>query len=55
MKDISILNAENRNVASLDVDDQSGGSGQHVRLKGNWRSAYVHFVLRDFEKLLHQK
>lgn len=37
------------------MDDQSDGSGQHVRLSGNWRSAYVHLVLRDFEKLLHQK
>ncbi len=26
-----------------------------MRLSGNWRSAYVHLVLRDFEKLLHQK
>ena len=49
------MNAENRNAASLAVDDQSDGSGQHVRLSGNWRSAYVHLVLRDFEKLLHQK
>ncbi|WP_183607137.1 MlaE family lipid ABC transporter permease subunit [Rhizobium leguminosarum] len=55
MKDISILNAENRNAASLDVDDQADGSGQHVHLSGNWRSAYIHLVLRDFEKLLHQK
>ena len=37
------------------MDDQADGSGQHVRLRGNWRSAYIHFVLRDFEKLLHQK
>lgn len=37
------------------MDDQSDGSGQHVRLSGNWRSASVHLVLRDFEKLLHQK
>ncbi|MDF9819750.1 MULTISPECIES: ABC transporter permease [Rhizobium] len=55
LKDISILNAENRNAASLDVDDQADGSGQHVHLSGNWRSAYIHLVLRDFEKLLHQK
>ncbi|MBB4290113.1 phospholipid/cholesterol/gamma-HCH transport system permease protein [Rhizobium leguminosarum] len=49
------MNAENRNAASLDVDDQADGSGQHVHLSGNWRSAYIHLVLRDFEKLLHQK
>ncbi|AIC27582.1 sulfate transporter/antisigma-factor antagonist domain-containing protein [Rhizobium etli bv. mimosae str. IE4771] len=55
MKDTSILNADNRNAASLAVDDQSAGSGQRARLSGNWRSAYVHLVLRDFEKLLHQK
>ncbi|TAU91572.1 STAS domain-containing protein, partial [Rhizobium leguminosarum] len=55
MKDISILNAENRNAASLDVDDQADGSGQRVRLQGNWRSAYIHLVLRDFEKLLQKK
>ncbi|WP_179038867.1 MlaE family lipid ABC transporter permease subunit [Rhizobium leguminosarum] len=55
MKDTSILNAENRNAASLDVDDQADGSGQRVRLQGNWRSAYIHLVLRDFEKLLQKK
>jgi hypothetical protein len=49
------LNAENRNAASLDVDDQADGSGQRVRLQGNWRSAYIHLVLRDFEKLLQKK
>ncbi|PCK87718.1 organic solvent ABC transporter permease [Rhizobium sophoriradicis] len=49
------MNADNRNAASLAVDDQSAGSGRRVRLSGNWRSAYVHLVLRDFEKLLHQK
>ncbi|QSW93547.1 ABC transporter permease [Rhizobium lentis] len=54
MKDTSILNAENRNAASLQVDDRSDGSAQRVRLSGNWRSAYVHLVLRDFETLLHQ-
>ncbi|WP_027684489.1 ABC transporter permease [Rhizobium leguminosarum] len=55
MKDTSILNAENRNAASLDVDDQADGSGRRVRLQGNWRSAYIHLVLRDFEKLLQKK
>ena len=55
MKDTSILNAENRNAASLQVDDQADGSGQRVRLQGNWRSAYIHLVLRDFEKLLQNK
>ncbi|WP_222010547.1 MlaE family lipid ABC transporter permease subunit [Rhizobium laguerreae] len=55
MKDTSILNAENRNAASLDVNDQADGSGQRVRLQGNWRSAYIHLVLRDFDKLLQKK
>ncbi|MGO7832958.1 MlaE family lipid ABC transporter permease subunit [Rhizobium johnstonii] len=55
MKDTSILNAENRNAASLQVDDQADGSVQRVRLQGNWRSAYIHLVLRDFEKLLQKK
>ncbi|NEH56468.1 STAS domain-containing protein, partial [Rhizobium leguminosarum] len=55
MKDTSILTAENRNAASLQVDDQADGSGQRVRLQGNWRSAYIHLVLRDFEKLLQKK
>ncbi|MBX4902050.1 MlaE family lipid ABC transporter permease subunit [Rhizobium bangladeshense] len=55
LKDTSILNAENRNAASLQVDDRSDGSEQHVRLSGNWRSAYVHLVLRDFEKLRREK
>ncbi|WP_189636963.1 MULTISPECIES: MlaE family lipid ABC transporter permease subunit [unclassified Rhizobium] len=55
MRDTSILNAENRNAASLQVDDRSDGSGQHVRLSGNWLSAYVHLVLRDFEKLQREK
>ncbi|EJZ21802.1 hypothetical protein RCCGEPOP_08105, partial [Rhizobium sp. Pop5] len=49
------MNAENRNAASLEVDDHADGSGQRVRLSGNWRSAYVHFVLRDLEKLVHEK
>lgn len=26
-----------------------------MRLQGNWRSAYIHLVLRDFEKLLQKK
>lgn len=37
------------------MDDQADGSGQRVRLQGNWRSAYIHLVLRDFEKLLQKK
>jgi phospholipid/cholesterol/gamma-HCH transport system permease protein len=33
------------------VDDQANGSGTRVLLEGNWRSANIHLVLKDFEKL----
>lgn len=49
-----ILKPDNRNAASLHVDDQTDGSGQIVHLTGNWRSANIHFVLRDFDKLSHR-
>ncbi|WP_454849649.1 MlaE family lipid ABC transporter permease subunit [Rhizobium binxianense] len=55
MKDTSILKSEKSNAASLHVDDQADGSGQHVRLEGNWRSANLHLVLRDFERLSRQR
>ncbi len=51
MKDTSILKSEPRNAASLHVDDQANGSEVHAHLEGNWRSANIHFVLKDFEKL----
>ena len=51
MKDTSVLKSETRNAASLHVDDQTHGSGQRVHIEGNWRSANLHLVLRDFEKL----
>src|SRR5689334_22778327 len=51
LKDTSILKSEKRNAASLHVDDRAEGSGQHVHLEGNWRSANLHLVLQDFDKL----
>ena len=51
LKDTSHLKSEKRNAASLHVDDRAEGSGQHVHLEGNWRSANIHLVLQDFEKL----
>ena len=51
MKDTSVLKSETRSAASLHVDDHAHGSSQHVQLEGNWRSANLHLVLRDFEKL----
>ena len=54
MKDTSILTPETRNAASLHVDDQADGAGELVRLAGNWRSANIHTVLRDFEKVTHR-
>ncbi len=51
MKDTSVLKSETRNAASLHVDDQSHGAGQLVHIEGNWRSANLHLVLRDFDKL----
>ena len=51
MKDTSVLKSETRNAASLHVDDQSHGAGQFVHIEGNWRSANLHLVLRDFDKL----
>ncbi len=33
------------------MDDQADGRERRVRLEGNWRSAYIHLVLRDFEKI----
>jgi phospholipid/cholesterol/gamma-HCH transport system permease protein len=51
LKDTSVLKSETRNAASLHVDDQTHGSGQRVHIEGNWRSANLHLVLRDFEKL----
>jgi phospholipid/cholesterol/gamma-HCH transport system permease protein len=54
LKDTSILKPETRNAASLHVDDQADGAGERVRLGGNWRSANIHTVLRDFEKVSHR-
>lgn len=51
LKDTSILKSENRNAASLHVDDQANGSGARVHLEGSWRSANIHFILRDFDQL----
>ncbi|WP_208856435.1 MlaE family lipid ABC transporter permease subunit [Rhizobium mesoamericanum] len=51
MKDTSVLKSETRNAASLHVDDQTHGSGRLVHIEGNWRSANLHLVLREFEKL----
>jgi len=51
LKDTSVLKSETRNAASLHVDDQTHGAGQLVHIEGNWRSANLHLVLRDFEKL----
>jgi hypothetical protein len=34
LKDTSILKSENRNAASLHVDDQANGSGTRVHLEG---------------------
>ena len=51
LKDTSILKPEPSKAASLHVDDQANGSGRLVRLEGNWRSANIHTVLKDFEAL----
>ncbi|WP_181459356.1 MlaE family lipid ABC transporter permease subunit [Rhizobium sp.] len=55
MRDTSILKSENRNAASLHVDDQAHGSDTLVHLEGNWRSANIHLVLKDFDKLSAHK
>ena len=51
LKDTSILKPDTSNAASLHVDDQADGTGRRVHLEGNWRSANIHTVLRDFEKI----
>jgi len=51
LKDTSILKPEPSKAASLHVDDQANGNGRTVRLEGNWRSANIHTVIRDFDKL----
>ncbi|NLS05114.1 MlaE family lipid ABC transporter permease subunit [Rhizobium sp. P32RR-XVIII] len=55
LKDTSVLKPETRSAASLYVDDQANGGERRVHLEGNWRSANIHLVLRDFEKISHGK
>ncbi|APO67854.1 sulfate transporter/antisigma-factor antagonist STAS domain-containing protein [Rhizobium gallicum] len=55
LKDTSILKPDTRNAASLHVDDQADGGGRRVHLEGNWRSANIHLVLHDFEKIARAK
>ncbi|KAA0697593.1 MlaE family lipid ABC transporter permease subunit [Neorhizobium sp. P12A] len=45
------LKAAEQNSDSLTIDDRADGSGHRYRLEGNWRSSYIHGVLRRIDDL----
>ncbi|WP_337269869.1 ABC transporter permease [Oryzifoliimicrobium ureilyticus] len=48
---ITNLKPDVRPAASLTVDDDAESGHRRLRMIGNWRSANIHFVLREFESV----